>query len=466
MRQAGGLLLLLLVTGGARPHIRGARLGTQCGATEWDEAGCPTHAKRRKEITMEKLAIPLPARRSELVSWSSGKKGAYLVRNRRTGETFQVGEQEHFLLEHLDGPQNGEQLSEAFATRFVQPLLADELAEFLELAAQRGFFQAEGTAVPTPPLDPGPSLAQQRLGVHSLLKRIAATLLSVAAAVLRWLALWLQRARLRIRLLRLIRLEFVPRPDDIFIVTYPRSGTTWMQMILYQLTTDGSMDIPHIAEYCPWFERSLRSGRAFETRPSPRLFKSHLPYQKIPKGPGKYIYVAREGKDVAVSYYHLYRMYQGYAGTFAEFFEQFMSGKVQSGSWFRHVRGWWEHGRDPNVLFLTYEELTRDLESCIRKVSDFCGLYVPSERLPGIVARCSFNFMKKHEAQFDPTMETLWEEGVQLNSFLRSGRVGEGKTHLNSEQEARFSRAFRQQLEPAGYSWPIPGGSTTEARVG
>jgi len=76
----------------------------------------------------------------------------------------------------------------------------------------------------------------------------------------------------RIYWLRLKHFDYVPRPDDIFIVTYPRSGTTWMQMILYQLTTDGSMDFPHIAEYCPWFERSLRSARGFETRPAPRIF--------------------------------------------------------------------------------------------------------------------------------------------------------------------------------------------------
>jgi hypothetical protein len=45
--------------------------------------------------------------------------------------------------------------------------------------------------------------------------------------------------------------DFVPRPDDIFIVTYPRSGTTWMQMILYQLTTDGDMTFAHIEQVCP-----------------------------------------------------------------------------------------------------------------------------------------------------------------------------------------------------------------------
>ena len=50
-------------------------------------------------------------------------------------------------------------------------------------------------------------------------------------------------------------------------------------------------------------------------------------------------------------------------GTFAEFFDHFLRGKVEFGSWFQHVRGWWERRYDPNVLFLTYEELTRLAEA-------------------------------------------------------------------------------------------------------
>jgi len=60
------------------------------------------------------------------------------------------------------------------------------------------------------------------------------------------------------RLTRLSReLLFVPRPGDIYIVSYPRSGTTWLQMILYQLTSDGSMGFDHITEF---IERALSLG--------------------------------------------------------------------------------------------------------------------------------------------------------------------------------------------------------------
>jgi hypothetical protein len=278
------------------------------------------------------------------------------------------------------------------------------------------------------------------------MKRLGVRLLNAAAAVLQWLSSLLSAAAGKLQWVRLAHVEFVARPDDIFIVTYPRSGTTWMQMILYQLTTDGTMDFPHIYEYCPWFERSSRSGLGFEARPSPRLFKSHLPYKKIPKGPCKYIYVARDGKDVAVSYYHLYQSHNGYQETFAKFFDQYLRGKVEFGSWFEHVRGWWRHRDDANVLFLRYEDLLDDLEGTVRKITAYCEFKIAPERMPTILERCRFAFMKQHESQFDPVTGASWEQGAQGKAFLRMGRTGDWKGQLSPEQAAQFDRTLKKHL--------------------
>jgi hypothetical protein len=413
---------------------------------------------------MPDVASPLPRRRPELIARPFGEAGTYLVRNRHTGESFQLGEEEYFLLGHLDGTRTAEGICAAFAERFGGPLTEDQLQEFLQLAGARGILQeqrrgaqeAEGGGATSPPLPAwetvGPDGDGSRGPRRGLPGRRTSRLRGVAAAALDGLARLLNAAVEKLYWVRLRYLEYVPRPDDVFIVTYPRSGTTWMQMILYHLTTDGRMDFPHIAEYCPWFEKSLRSGRGFELRPSPRIFKTHLPYPKIPKGPCKYIYVARDGKDVAVSNYHLHRMYFQYEGTFAEFFERFMRGDIGYGSWFEHVAGWWSHRHDANVLFLAYEELTRDLEACLRRIIAFCGWEVSPGRLPVILERCRFAFMKEHESQFDPAVEWLWERGVRLNAFLRAGRVGDGATCLNGQQQERFDRAYRRLLAGTGFA--------------
>jgi hypothetical protein len=253
--------------------------------------------------------------------------------------------------------------------------------------------------------------------------------------------------------LRLILLDYKARPDDVFIVTYPRSGTTWMQMILYQLTTDGQMNMRHIGEVCPWFERAAVNRRDLEKVPSPRIFKSHLPYLFTPKRKCKYIYVARNGKDVAVSFFNFYKSHIRYRHGFDRFFKQFMRGWVVYGSWFQHVRGWWRHRNRPNVLFLRYEDMMDDLEGAIRKIADFCGLQVPPDQMPRILERCSFAYMKQHELLFDHATEVMWELGYTMSSFLRKGQIGDSAAYFTAEQEAQFERTFQQRLGALGFSF-------------
>ena len=100
--------------------------------------------------------------------------------------------------------------------------------------------------------------------------------------------------------------------------------------------------------------------------------------------------------------------------------------------------------------FLTYEQLSCDLEGSVRRIAAFIGQDIPPDRLPVILERCSFAFMKQYEQQFDPVLEQLWERGVQLKSFLRRGRVGEGAVSLTNELQARFDDAFTRRLKPLG----------------
>jgi Sulfotransferase domain len=250
--------------------------------------------------------------------------------------------------------------------------------------------------------------------------------------------------------MRLLYLDYTARPDDVFVITYPRSGTTWLQMIMYQLTTDGNMDFDHIADVCPWFERAALNKRDFDKLPSPRVFKSHLPHIWIPKRMCRYIYVARDGRDVAVSFYHFYKSHFRYKGSFHDFFGWYIRGFVVWGSWFYHVAGYWRHRDDPNLLFLMYEDLVRDLEGSIRKIIDFCGLKIPEERMPEILDRCSFAFMKKHEAKFDFATELMVERGMTPSTFIRKGKVGDWQEHFSDEERARFEEKFNRSMAPLG----------------
>lgn len=105
-----------------------------------------------------------------------------------------------------------------------------------------------------------------------------------------------------------------------------------MQEILWQLYNNGEVSKRKIFERVPMLERALDNGRPdVRTLPSPRLIHSHLTYDVIPKGEGcKYMYIARNPKDVAVSFYEFMKAHGpsgGYNGPWEFFARIFMEGK-------------------------------------------------------------------------------------------------------------------------------------------
>jgi hypothetical protein len=233
------------------------------------------------------------------------------------------------------------------------------------------------------------------------------------------------------------RMEFEVRPTDVFISSYPRSGTTLTQWILYLLTHEKQPDPAHLTKVSPWFERSLAIGEVtasdLERFPSPRVFKSHLPRQWLPDG-ARYIYVERDGLDVLVSYFHFYRAYLGFEGTLDDFYGRFMDGRVQYGSWFEHVAGWRDRASDPDVLIVRYEDLLSDRKASIERIVEFLRWARDERWVDRAVIESSFDAMKRRESVFDHATALLLERGVSPQSFLRDGQSGRGEVTLSDAQ--------------------------------
>jgi hypothetical protein len=233
------------------------------------------------------------------------------------------------------------------------------------------------------------------------------------------------------------RMELEVRTTDVFISSYPRSGTTLTQWILYLLTHEEQPDPAHLTKVSPWFERSLAIGELtasdLEEFPSPRVFKSHLPRQWLPDG-ARYIYVERDGLDVLVSYFDFYRAYLGFKGTLDDFYRRFMDGQVQYGSWFEHVAGWRERSSDPDVLIVRYEDLLSDRKASIERIMEFLGWERDERWVDRAVIESSFDAMKRRESVFDHATALLLERGVSPQSFLRAGQSGRGEDSLSDAQ--------------------------------
>ena len=255
----------------------------------------------------------------------------------------------------------------------------------------------------------------------------------------------------RLRYLR-FRVAYQPHPTDIFIATYPKSGTTLVHMILYQLLTDGDMGIPHLNRFAPYLEDLIKGEarvgdpRCRKEGSAPRrIAKTHLPYNVVPKGCGRYIYVVRDGRDAAVSYYHHHRR-NGYDKSFPDYFHEFVKGVDRFGSWFEHVDDWTRNRDRLNVLYLRFEDLLADLDGAVRRIADFCEIPLREEEMPRILRNCSFDFMRRHESKLDVRTRKCGDLDPENDHFVRQGKTGGWVNYLDPQlsalYDARFERHF------------------------
>lgn len=237
------------------------------------------------------------------------------------------------------------------------------------------------------------------------------------------------------------------RKDDIFLCTYPKSGTTWLQMILFQLNSDGDLKkAGHLSRAIPHFEE-----QAFDTKQlgSPRIFKTHLLRKQLPKN-GRFIYVMRNGMDVVHSYYHHYQVMHLYQGSFEEFFDLFMGGEVAYGGWFDHISDWLRQKENKHILFLSYEEMIDNPRRVIEQIASFCDIPMDPEKMERVLHRTSFDFMKEHKALIDMvSLRKPMGKDVPLN-LIREGKTGMGHNALSQSQKDAYQRAFNASLDGFG----------------
>ena len=102
--------------------------------------------------------------------------------------------------------------------------------------------------------------------------------------------------------------DFAFRDDDVVIATYAKSGTTWMQQIVGQLIFAGDPAV-NVSELSPWLDLRVPPKpvklAALEAQSHRRFVKTHLPVDALVLSPkAKYIFVARDGRDVVWSLYN------------------------------------------------------------------------------------------------------------------------------------------------------------------
>ncbi|KTF89674.1 hypothetical protein cypCar_00007226 [Cyprinus carpio] len=173
---------------------------------------------------------------------------------------------------------------------------------------------------------------------------------------------------------------------------------------------------------------------------------------------GKVIYVARNPKDVLVSYYHFHK-YANMLETpkdFDTFFEKFMEGNVFGNCWFEHVKSWFSHKDEMNFLYITYEDMIKDLRSVVERITSFLARNLTSQQLNDVIEHSTFKNMKNNpQANYQQIPVILLNH--QLGSFLRKGTVGDWKNYFTVAQNERFDRVYQQKMKdvPLSFIWDM-----------
>uniref|UniRef100_A0AC34GUW7 Sulfotransferase domain-containing protein n=1 Tax=Panagrolaimus sp. ES5 TaxID=591445 RepID=A0AC34GUW7_9BILA len=242
-----------------------------------------------------------------------------------------------------------------------------------------------------------------------------------------------------------------PRNDDVFVCTYPKCGTTWIQHICSQLLQDNygpeKGKVAELSMTSPMIERM--GAKYSDELQCPRLLKTHFAYFNCPKSQtAKYIFAVRNPKDCLVSYYFHnknFKIYDWPEGDFDTFFELFVNGQLAFGDYFDHLISWQEHMHDENVLFLKYEDMMEDLEDAVKKIGLFIGgkaeeKVCDPEELNKIVEESKIDSMKKNQERWFPGSI------LRKQTFIRKGGSRDWKNYFSKEQSDRMDAVFRTRL--------------------
>ena len=280
--------------------------------------------------------------------------------------------------------------------------------------------------------------------------------------------------------------DFKFRDDDIIISTYAKSGTTWTQQMLAQMMFGPDPDLA-VAEMSPWLDLRVPPKEVklplVEAQTHRRFIKTHLPVDALVFSPkAKYIYIGRDGRDVVWSIYNHHvnanaLWYQALNDTPgrvgppigkppADIRQYFLDWMERDGHPFwpfwDNIRTWWAIRDLPNVMFVHFAEMKRDLPGTMRAMAKFLDIPVAPENWPRILEYCSFDWMKANATKSVPLGGAFWDAGARV--FINKGVNGRWHDTLTPGDVAAYEKRARAELGEDCADWLATGKPGTHER--
>jgi hypothetical protein len=231
-------------------------------------------------------------------------------------------------------------------------------------------------------------------------------------------------------------------PDDTFIVSYPRSGSTWIRRLLVSIIRpDIEPSLKNIEEFIPDIHAYTNEELLHCKRP--RVLKSHHSY--TPYYP-RVVYLLRDGRDVAVSYYDFFKVTHHYEGTFSEFVELMLEGdSLGFGCWQNHVSSWVAGAGNIPFLVIKYEQLENQGVETLREVVDFLDIEADESLLKHAYRKCDFAYVQRDVRENSRYYHKGYRGGVK-------GSSGAWKVTFSEKDLEYFWEKASEVMELAGYA--------------
>lgn len=260
-------------------------------------------------------------------------------------------------------------------------------------------------------------------------------------------------------------LQFEPHDGDIILVGSYRSGCHWMQQIIQLILNkkESAKTYEEFMKLTPIIE--FQGKEAVESLPAPRFLRTHLPLGQIPfSKKAKYVYIARNPWDILVSTYRLLKEMPHVMldKSFDDYITLITSAdrSLGFGDPLTHVLSAYSRREEPNLFFITYEEMQADTRGTVMKLANFLGeeygkALAENELLETVLRDSSVDSMrsfctttKQHVSTLlckNPDLQTTAsgassEGEVDAVHFVREGKSGGWRKVITRDQLLKLER--------------------------
>ncbi|KAJ8031630.1 Estrogen sulfotransferase [Holothuria leucospilota] len=265
---------------------------------------------------------------------------------------------------------------------------------------------------------------------------------------------------------------FEYRDGDVLIASYPKCGTHWSNEVVQLILHDGDptkldhrhrracLEIKDVQDFRK-LDQVKPTVELVKTDPSPRVLMTHLGPSYLSEDTWKrripIVFIFRDPRDVVVSEYNFLKKFLGVDGqpvmkedSFDEFLEGFISDHVGYGNWCDHALAYEKKATEgENILFVTYEDMKKDLPTVVRSIASHIGQEISDEVVAKVVANSGIEAMKRNYQEASKTQENA---NLHLSNFVNKGVAGQWKTDFSGDKFTKFNDTFKERVKDSVYA--------------